>query len=806
MLSYDLDVTGVAKVKGAIRSLTNEWRRHNEEVTKSARGAGLRGTDTSAKRKQTATERTNAQAEAKKQAQIKREEAAEKRAADRAAAHKERLQQQLSRRQLARFKQETIAKNREESRALAQRERAEQALARRRLARFKAETLRNDRLMLASRSAMLGGAYRGAMAPLGAVGRTAKMAVGLAGSYVVGSSVAKQFAAERSATNLANKAFGTPGEERTREQIKQSLMAQSEAIGAVTGNRAGVIEAMDKFVAISGSLPGAQQIGQFMADISDATGAEMGDVGRTGGQVLQNLMSARSIDPRDTAAMNAALEDTKSIMAAMAGQAKIGSIEFSDLARSMGSVMSATTRFEGNVADLANEMGAIAQLAIAGGATSPEEAMTSIKRFSDDLVRNSKRFDKMTQGMGIQSFFTNESKTQLRAPTEIITDVMRATGGDLTKVQKIFNIRSMKAFEPFQKAVMEEQKTGKTFEEALSTVETKIGRFTSTKMTQEEVKTSATFSREQTGRRFQIAWEDMQMKVGKELAPAVEDLIPAFVGLAKVVKDLAPYLSAFMKAFAKNPLLIGGGLLAGRMGLGGVFGGIGGALSVPGMAGGSALAGGGGRGFSLSGLFGSFGGSGMPVKVTNFPAVPGGGGAPTPPVVPRIGGSVLTGLGLGSALASAIYAWGTSEVERREQETTDVMQEAKFGDPKKAKREAKKKLEKVQNERQAEKDISEAATFAPLVGGMPGGPAMGYNPIVTPMDTLSEQKKFDEENLKSSKQIAEYRINMEKFDAFIERSKEGVTVLDGFYKKLNEFETPKGGQNRSDKPSAVKDM
>jgi len=789
MLSYDLSITGVRNVKTALRSIETEMLRHNARVTRSmgvTTSSRRTSPENEAARIQKAQQAADAKAAAAKQRQIAREEAAEVRAAQRVAAQKARLEQQLHRQKLADAKREAVEKTREEKKALAKQERTRFALARRRLAKFKAETLRGNRLAMASRSAMLGGAYQGAVAPLASVGRTAKMMVGLGGAAVVGSSVAKQFATERSATMLANKAFGTPGETRDREQIKQSLMAQSEAIGSITGDRAGVIEAMDKFVAISGSLPGAQQLGQFMADISDATGAQMGDVGRTGGQVLQNLMSSRNIDPSDTKAMNEALKDTREIMAAMAGQAKIGSIEFSDLAQNMGSVMSATTRFRGNVADLANEMGAIAQLSIAGGASSPEEAMTALKRFSDDIVRNSERFEKMTKGMGIESFFTDKSKTQLRGPTEIITDVMRATKGDLTKVQKIFNIRSMKAFEPFQKAVMEEQKGGKSFEEALSTVQEKIGRFTSSKMTQEEVKTSASFTREQTGRKFAIVWEDLQTKVGKELAPAIDDLIPAFTELASLLKDAAPYLSAFLKALVKNPLMIGGSLVAGRMGIGALAGGVGGGLSTVGMGGGM---GGGG----LASLFGA---AGAPVRVVNFPP---GLSTLNGQIVGQSIGGVLVAAGIGAAIgapiAAAITVWGQTEVQRREAKTSEIVKDATLGDAKKAMRAANEALKEAQTKKKRNEELS--TTF---IQGMLGGSAYGPMPGKVNLDPLSEQQQFDINNLEGAKKTAEARLAQEEFDReFVKRAKEGVTALDGFYKKLNAFEPPK--VNRGDTPS-----
>jgi hypothetical protein len=606
---------------------------------------------------------------------------------------------------------------------------------------------------------------------------------GMAGAGIIGASVAKQVATERSAAALANKAFRTPGETRSRQQIQRSLLTQAEAVGGRTGNRAGVIEAIDKFVAISGSLRGGQAMAGFMADVSDATGAEMGDVGRTGGQILQNIAATRGLDLSNAKDFEEAMAATRDIMASMAGQAKVGSIEFADLATQMGKVMSSTARFEGDVSDLANQMGAIAQLAIAGGAASPEEAMTSIMRFSDDLIQNAHRFDKLARTAGIESgFFTDEGKTKLRDPTEIMMDMMRVTRGDLTKAKKVFGIRAMKAMEPFQQAFV--QAGGqKDVESGLRALRAQLERFKGAGMTREEIQKSATFSREQRGRKMQIVWEDLMMKMGKEFAPVLDDLLPTLVELGQTFKQLAPYLSGFLKALAKNPLMMGGALLGGRMALG-ALGGMGQGMMM-----------GGGMRAGMGAIGGGMGAAGVvPVNVMNAQAMG-----------TSMGGALMAaGLGaaIGSAVAAGITIYGISEIERREAETSDIMKQATLGDAAEAKKRAGKALAAIEQRNERKREVRSAVrkTMRTSMGaGMGIGDIAGANLL------FGEQEEMDVRTLTAAEKTAEMRQNMKRFDEeFALSAGEGVTALDGFYKKLNEFQPPKESPNRGDQPSPVK--
>jgi hypothetical protein len=520
-LSYDLSVLGFGKVDQAFAQIERRASTHNQRM----RGAGAGGALGSSQRGNHSLE----------MAHIRQEEAARLRAVKSLAAQKKHALVHAHRLELRQIEE---AKQRE-------------------IAALKAVNARTA----ANRKAMRGAVGSAALNSTASIGRGAAMVGMMGGGAIIGAGIAKQMHVSKSAAALANKAFGTAGETRSREQIQADLMKQSRQIGDVTGDRAGVIEAIDKFVAISGSLKGAQKLAGFMANIADASGANMADVGQTGGQILQSVVATKGLDLSKADDFDYAMKTVEEIMLSGAGQAKQYSIEFEQLSTSMGSVMSATTRFEGDVADLAKQMSAMSQLAIAGGADTPAEAMTAIKRFSDDLVQNAKRFDTMRKKAGVkESYFATTNlddvkNVRLRDPTKIIESVLETTRGDQTKLTKLFGIRGRKSVEPFTAAYVSARvDRGMTHEQAMGEFRKTMATAKNATMSREEAATSATFTREQDGRSLQIEWERLTQDVGEELAPALREMVPSIRELAATLKDGVPYVKAFFEQLAQNPL------------------------------------------------------------------------------------------------------------------------------------------------------------------------------------------------------------------------------------------------------------
>lgn len=388
-----------------------------------------------------------------------------------------------------------------------------------------------------------------------AIGGLAGGALALGGGFAVANAIQSEKTFKGASAALANQAYGTGGETRTRLQIQKDVEATASEVGISSGlGKENVVGMLRQFAAISGNVKAGEKMSSFMGKVASATDASPEDVGRTGGQILQALGTRYDLSKQDQ--LDKALVETQDIMLSMAGQAKVGSIEFNDLATQMGKVMSASGRFAGGMDDIAKTMGAVAQLSIAGGASSPEEAMTSIMRFADDLVGNAKRFEK--QGINV---WADKGKTKLRGPEEVLFDVLGKTKGDLSKVSKLFGIRSMKAFEPFQQVYTAAGGGDAGMKEVRRVMDTMKGA----KMTTTELDESAAFRGGQADRQFARAAEEFKNAIGKELLPVITKLVPEFARMIPQLAKAAEALGKFIGYLTDKPLSTIGAVIAAKL-------------------------------------------------------------------------------------------------------------------------------------------------------------------------------------------------------------------------------------------------
>ena len=619
----------------------------------------------------------------------------------RAQMAQQRIQRAEARGHAVRLRQierEKQARIRADNQAFRAQQRQQSRLARKRIADERKVALQQQRARATYARNTLGTVGRSAANTARGVGRFAAGSIGILGSFAAAGAVRNAMGAERQAAVLASKAYQTPGEKRSREQIQRDVLRQSSELGVKSGlGKEGIISGLDKFVAISGNLRAAQSLAPFLADITDATGADMSDVGRTGGQVMQAMM-ARGVNE------TAALEQTKNILASMAGQAKVGSIEFADLATQMGKVMSATAAFDGDLDDLSSTMGAISQLAIAGAASSPEEAMTAILRFRDDMVKNASRFEK--QGIDV---FADEGRTKLRAPEQVIADVMKATQGDLTKASNLFGIRAMKAFSPFQN-IYTEAGGG---DAGMQAIDDLLSRIKGASMSQGEITESASFMRQTSSKQFDRVIAEFNKSVGEELLPVVTDLIPEFTKLVPLAADAAKWLGRLVQELQRNPLQTIGKIIAAKVALDIATAGIGKAVSaalVRSVAGSSAMPGGAAGTAGTAGAAGAgapVGGRGAGrVKGARRPAVTGGGAL----------AAGLTALTVGTLVATTLETGLISVFHDTEDKTDSNIAElnnAATNTPE-ARARIRKELEDTRSTKDTLDTVFNAMDYAPL--------------------------------------------------------------------------------------------
>lgn len=531
-LTYDFRVVGLGAVQSALRSVERSFAAHNTRMMRQA-GAGRGG-----------AYRARPEIEARRGSRTIVKGFDEIGKAARAAYIKEA---------------------RDRLRAEEQANRRIENERRRHLRRLAAQQEREARHAASARGrfmqSTIGTAGRSVGGSLRAVGGLAMAGLAVGGGFAIHGAINAEKSLRGASAALANQAFNTPGEKRSRDQIQQSVDRQARSLGITSGlGRESVVGGLRNFAAVAGNVGAGQALLPTLTDISQATDADIGDVGKTAGQIFQTL--ATRIDVSKPEGLAKALKQTEDIMFSMAGQAKVGSIEFKDLSTQMGKLMSATAGFEGDVSDLAGTMGAVAQLAIAGGASSPEEAMTSIMRFRDDIIQNQKRFKAAGGGMGGGvNVFADKGMTRLRNPEEILFDMLKTTKGSLPEVGRLFGVRAQKAVQPFQ-AVYTEAGGGKAGEQAVMRI---LQGVRGAKISPEEIKGSAAFRRAQSDVQFNQAIEKFNNAIGSQLLPTVTRLIPEFVKLIPSLTQAAKLFGQFVDTLAKNPVGTIGKIIAAKL-------------------------------------------------------------------------------------------------------------------------------------------------------------------------------------------------------------------------------------------------
>lgn len=536
-LSYDFSIVGLSKVNQALAGLERRLAQHN---TRAARLTGAESLGPGASRGgpyRSAPARMLADQDRNHQRMLIAER---------------RFQEKLGR-ERDRARQKEVA---QELRALKQAERARERS-------FRSQS------RAASRQAALGGrivgrAGSGVGRTLSAVGGLGAQALAIGGGFAFSNAINVEKQINARATALANQAVGTAGAggkkfgELKAEALK---VARTEGVRSGQGPEA-VLGAMRQFQSISGRFDIGAKMATYMTELSDATDAGLEDVGKTAGQVFQSLMARM---PQTAEGAQQAMDDTVKIMNVMAGQAKIGSIEFRDLATQMGSLMSATSGFEGDVTDLASKMGAIAQLAIAGGASSPAEAMTAIKRFRDDLIsRGGAGATGAWSKMGIDVFNKQmvggkEVRGSLRDPMQIMFDILEKTQGDLPKVKSLFGVRAMKAAEPFAELY---RKSGGG-KKGIDAIRQQYGAFSTANLTDKQRREAATATRSESGRKFDIALAQFNDAIGQKLLPKLTELVPTFTDMIPSIVKATEALIKLAEFAAKNPFTTLGAVFSG---------------------------------------------------------------------------------------------------------------------------------------------------------------------------------------------------------------------------------------------------
>jgi hypothetical protein len=354
----------------------------------------------------------------------------------------------------------------------------------------------------------------------------------------VSSSLGRSVDLEKQAVALSNQGLLTKtqdptGRNTTRVSAKD-LMAEVRSVGTAKAfDPAELMAGLGKFTDFTGDLKSARETMAGIADLAGATGSSFEELMQAAGGVSKAL---GDIPNKGTAVL--------AIMNTLAGQAKVGSVEMRDMAHGITKITAASGMFGGSRAQNVAELGALAQAAMEGGASSADEALNAVSRFSDAQTKSARV--SAFKSFGINPY-TDDTNTKLRSPLALLKDSLTATGGDQIKMMSIWgstigqkatrraaNVFTDagggeaglaavdKMFEPLLKAALNEQTIAENNAERLKTTAAKVQQF--------------------------------QNNLDKIVATTADKVLPAFEEMAPKVLKLTEALGGLVEWAAKNPL------------------------------------------------------------------------------------------------------------------------------------------------------------------------------------------------------------------------------------------------------------
>lgn len=518
LLQYTLGVTGEENVERALRSVEKRYELHGRRIAKAygyASGAGA----TAAKRAGAPSARNEAAAVAREQ---QRQLNYWHKARAGAELQRQREQEKTHRQRMRQIDAEKRAEVTAAKTAQRQREQA------------RGEFRRNVR-----------GTIGRSTQSVRAIGSAAMTTVGLGGGLVFGNAIRNEVKERGLASQLANQ-VGRPG-------IKGQLLTEARGVKGFTGEE--TLSAMEGFVTKTGDLDAARASIQSLSQLALATGTDFGEMGEAAGQAF-NVIRDTIKDPKQ---QMAALND---VMRTFAAQGALGAVEIKDMATEVAGLGAATRKFKGGPAELLKTMGAMAQAAVArGGASSAAEATTAVTRFAADITKQPGQKALRAAGVNV---FADKGKTQLKAPEQIMLDILDKTKGDMTKVEGILNAESAKALAGFSPLYLEAEKKKKG--SGRQAVLDEFSKFTGATLTDGQIKERADSRLSDEDMQIKESFKQLNIVVGKELVPALTRLLPEFTKLIPLFGQAAGELSRFISWFASNPwtgvgLIVGGAIV-----------------------------------------------------------------------------------------------------------------------------------------------------------------------------------------------------------------------------------------------------
>lgn len=356
--------------------------------------------------------------------------------------------------------------------------------------------------------------------------------LGIGGGFAVAGAVQSQMSAQAVASNLANQA-GRPelkGDLLKQIQGQKGLSAEEAAGGA------------SAFQALAGDIEATQRVLPMLSELALASGSSIEDLGAAAGSAFAQIR-------RDVSDPIEQMKRLADVMRLVAAQGQQGAIEIRDLGREMPRLAGVASKFVGDKDKNLGAMAAFSQIAVErGGAANAAQAVSGVEAMVRQLGARGTQLERM--GVKVFKRDTKGRRVGLQDPTETVIGALKATGGDIPKLQKIFGEEGMRGIEGLRSTFT--QAGGGAKGEAA--IREQFARFSKT-MTAEDVSGRARSRLEDPDLRFKEQVKKFNMEVGSRLMPVVTNsLLPALEKLAPHIANAADAAAKFAMWFAENPI------------------------------------------------------------------------------------------------------------------------------------------------------------------------------------------------------------------------------------------------------------
>ena len=361
-----------------------------------------------------------------------------------------------------------------------------------------------------------------------------------AGVYAVGRGLRENMSLEDRGAGLAVKS-STPGLDGA-SFTKAARQAAKMAPGVKSAD---VMSGMEEFVTRTGRGDMAGGMAKVLAKIGLATGSDIGELGGTAGTLMEQFGATTP-------------QELEKQLAGLSMQGKRGAFEISDIARHIPRLGAAARVFgvEGNSEGLA-KLGALAQFAQRGsGGKGGAAAATSMTNLFSDLTNKA---NKQTGKIGGVDIFTDKSKTKARDIFDILPEIMGDTGGDVTKLNSIFGLRSRKSMATLSPTFLEAKerrsRLGGTEEESteagINAVRQELLKMADTTGAVSEANRDAAAMADTSTAKMTAVWERFTSDVGVGGSESLQKFI-------NTLNEISTNTDAFEKLGAAAGLLLDG--------------------------------------------------------------------------------------------------------------------------------------------------------------------------------------------------------------------------------------------------------